>query len=81
MGESEETRLSVLETEIKFISASQKRIEDKLDKYNGIREKLDNACRDIDDHRKNHWKSAGLIIAGAGIFATLIGIFVKFIER
>jgi hypothetical protein len=73
----DETRLAVVETEYKFISESLKRVEAKLDKYNGTRERIDKVCEEFKEHKEDHWKSAGLVIAGAGVCVTVIMGFLK----
>jgi len=88
MGEERrenDVRIALLEQSHQAIEGSliriekkQDTIESKLDTYNAYRERLDNACKALDEHRKNHWQALTLYSSVVGL---IVGVIIKVVFR
>lgn len=74
---SEDARIAVLESQYGDISKSLERIEVKLNLYNQYRERLDNACLSIKEHKENHWQTITIAVVITGVMIAALGVALK----
>lgn len=77
-----DTRLALIEQKLDLTLQNMAdrfdSIEGKLDKYNGTRERIDGVCKELIEHKTNHWQALTVTVA---VMSIIVGVVLKVVFR